>query len=136
LGNPPYGRSILTIVEKNLLKISFQSCQGKNPKKISLNAASAFLERSLTILNHKGKLAFILPYSLLRTEEFEKIREYLLEECIINEIHDESSAFHEVTLEMCSRMITKQKKATYTMRIFPKKNYKARNRYNYGRLWD
>ena len=125
LGNPPYGRSILTIEEKNLLKVSYKSCQGKISKKISLNAASAFLERSLTLLNPKGKLALILPYSILRVEEFEKIREYILEESIIDEIHDESSAFHEVTLEMCSMVITKQKKSAYTIRIFPRENYKA-----------
>ncbi|MHA2167866.1 MAG: Eco57I restriction-modification methylase domain-containing protein, partial [Candidatus Hodarchaeales archaeon] len=93
LGNPPYGRSILTIAEKNLLKVSYKSCQGKNPKKVSLNAASAFLERSLTLLKDNGRLAFILPYSLLRVEEFEDIRKNMLEEFTINEIHDESSAF-------------------------------------------
>ena len=128
LGNPPYGRSILTIAEKNLLKVSYESCQGKNPKKISLNAASAFLERSLTLLKHKGKLGFILPYSILRTEEFENIREYLLDEFLINEIHDESSAFHEVTLEMCSMIITKQKKPAYTIKILPREGYRAMER--------
>ena len=130
LGNPPYGRSILTIAEKNLLKLSYQSCQSQEPKKISLNAASAFLERSLTLLNPSGKLALILPYSILRVEEFEEIREYILEECIINEIHDESSAFHEVTLEMCSMVITKQKKSSYSIRIYPRENYKAMKQVN------
>jgi hypothetical protein len=125
LGNPPYGRSILTIEEKNILKLSYKSCQGKNPKKVSLNAASAFLERSLTLLKDKGQLAFILPYSLLRVEEFEDIRKNLLEEFTINEIHDESSAFHEVTLEMCSMIISKNKIPKHKIRIFPRENYKA-----------
>jgi hypothetical protein len=125
LGNPPYGRSILTIAEKNLLKVSYKTCQGKNPKKISLNAASAFLERSLTLLKDKGRLAYILPYSLLRVEEFENIRKNMLEEFTINEIHDESSAFHEVTLEMCSMMISKHKNPRYKIRIFPREDYKA-----------
>ncbi|MHA1946206.1 MAG: Eco57I restriction-modification methylase domain-containing protein [Candidatus Hodarchaeales archaeon] len=125
LGNPPYGRSILTIAEKNLLKVSYKSCQGKNPKKVSLNAASAFLERSLTLLKDNGRLAFILPYSLLRVEEFEDIRKNMLEEFTINEIHDESSAFHDVTLEMCSMIISKYKIPKYKIRIFPRENYKA-----------
>ncbi|MHA1236101.1 MAG: Eco57I restriction-modification methylase domain-containing protein [Candidatus Hodarchaeales archaeon] len=130
LGNPPYGRSILTIAEKNLLKISYQSCQGQKPKKISLNAASAFLERSLTLLNPNGKLAFILPFSILRVEEFEEIRDYILEEYIINEIHDESSAFDEVTLEMCSMVITKKKKSTYSIHIYPRENYRSMENVN------
>ena len=125
LGNPPYGRSILMIAEKNLLKLSYKSCQGKNPKKVSLNAASAFLERSLTLLKDKGRLAFILPYSLLRVEEFEDLRKNMLEEFTIKEIHDESSAFHEVTLEMCSMIISKHKNPKYKIRIFPREYYKA-----------
>ncbi len=125
LGNPPYGRSILTIAEKNLLKIAYDSCQGENQKKVSLNAASAFLERSLTLLKNKGQLAFILPYSVLRVEEFEDIRKNMLEKFTINEIHDESSAFDEVTLEMCSMIITKHKIPKYKIRIFPRENYKA-----------
>jgi hypothetical protein len=125
LGNPPYGRSILTIAEKNLLKVSYKSCQGKNPKKVSLNAASAFLERSLALLKDKGRLAFILPYSMLRVEEYEDIRKNILEEFTINEIHDESSAFHEVTLEMCSMIISKYKIPKYKILIFPRENYQA-----------
>ena len=49
----------------------------------------------------------------------------MLEEFTIKEIHDESSAFHEVTLEMCSMIISKHKNPKYKIRIFPREYYKA-----------
>jgi type I restriction-modification system DNA methylase subunit len=121
LGNPPYGRSVLSVKEKNLLKISYRSCAGSNAKKISLNAVGGFIERSINLLKPEGQLAFILPFSVLRVEEFEGIRDYILENTVINAIHDESAAFQNVTLEMCSLIITKQQKNDYSIKIKPRK---------------
>jgi hypothetical protein len=126
LGNPPYGRSILSTNEKDLLRNSYRSCQGENVKKISLNAASVFLERSYDLLKPNGKLAFILPFSLLRVEEYETIRNFLLKNTVINEIHDESAAFQEVTLEMCSIILTKDRLIDYTIIISPREGLKAK----------
>ncbi|PWI46987.1 hypothetical protein CEE45_14190 [Candidatus Heimdallarchaeota archaeon B3_Heim] len=121
LGNPPYGRSILSVKEKNILKKSYNSCKGSNAKKVSLNAAGAFIERSIKLLKPEGRLAFILPFSVLRVEEFEGIRNYILERTVINEIHDESAAFQDVTLEMCSLILTKHQKSDYSIFIKPRK---------------
>ncbi|MHA2108492.1 MAG: Eco57I restriction-modification methylase domain-containing protein [Candidatus Hodarchaeales archaeon] len=120
LGNPPYGRSVLSVIEKNILKISYGSCKGSNAKKVSLNAAGAFIERSIKLLKPDGRLAFILPFSVMRVEEFEGIRDYILEKTVINEIHDESAAFQDVTLEMCSLILTKHQKSDHSIFIKPR----------------
>ncbi len=130
LGNPPYGRSILSVTEKNILKASYSSCKGSNAKKISLNAAGAFIERSIKLLKPEGRLAFILPFSILRVEEFERIRDYILEKTVIDEIHDESAAFQTVTLEMCSLILTKQQKNDYPIFIKPRKGLKLVSQVN------
>jgi type I restriction-modification system DNA methylase subunit len=120
VGNPPYGRSVLSPAEKNLAKKLYNSCRGKNAKKISLNSASLFLERSVNLLKKNGKLAFILPFSFLRVEEFEQIREYILKNTLITTIFDESSAFQDVTLEMCSIVLTKKRIDYYKISIVPR----------------
>ncbi len=120
IGNPPYGRSILSSIEKNLLKLIYLSCSGANVKKYSLNAASAFIERSINLLKPNGILGLIVPFSILRVEEFEYLRDFILEKTVILRIDDESAVFSEVTLEMCSLFLLKQKKDEYEVFITPR----------------
>ncbi len=149
LGNPPYGRSILSKNEKSTLKLIYKSCSGKNPKKYSLNAASAFIERSIIVLKHNGTLGLIVPFSILRVEEFETLREYMLERTMIWKINDESAAFADVTLEMCSIFLTKKVESDYEVSISPRPSINAEltvpinifKKYNrfmiyYNELWD
>lgn len=149
IGNPPYGRSILSKIEKSMLKLIYKSCSGKNPKKYSLNAASAFIERSITILNHNGTLGLIVPFSILRVEEFETLREFMLERTKIWKINDESAAFTDVTLEMCSIFLTKKVESDYEVSINPRPSihaeltvpisiFKKYNRFMiyYNKFWD
>jgi hypothetical protein len=124
LGNPPYGRSVLLPDEKKILKIAYKSCKGNIAKRVSLNSASAFIERSISLLKPEGRMAFILPFSILRVEEFEGIRDFILENMIIDEIHDESAAFQDVTLEMCSLILTKGLKSDYVIPIKPRDGLK------------
>ncbi|MFX0210691.1 MAG: Eco57I restriction-modification methylase domain-containing protein, partial [Candidatus Hodarchaeota archaeon] len=125
IGNPPYGRSILSKIEKSMLKLIYKSCSGKNPKKYSLNAASAFIERSITVLKQNGTLGLIVPFSILRVEEFETLREYILERTIIWDITDESAVFTDVTLEMCSIYLSKKVGSDYDVVINPRSNIHA-----------
>ncbi|MHA2305570.1 MAG: Eco57I restriction-modification methylase domain-containing protein, partial [Candidatus Hodarchaeales archaeon] len=127
IGNPPYGRSILSAFEKQLLKLVYKSCSGENSKKYSLNAVSAFIERSITLLKSNGILGFIVPFSILRVEEFETLRDLLLEKMVVLRIDDESAAFTDVTLEMCTIFLLKQKKEDYKVRITPRTNIIAGN---------
>ena len=149
IGNPPYGRSILSRTEKSMLKLMYRACSGKNPKKYSLNAASAFIERSITLLKSNGIMGLIVPFSILRVEEFETLRELILERTTIWEIHDESAAFADVTLEMCSIFLTKKIEPDYDVTINPRPNihveptvpisiFKKYNRFMiyYNNLWE
>jgi len=125
IGNPPYGRSILSSMEKNLVKLMYQSCSGSNAKKYSLNAVSAFIERSINLLKSNGVIGLIVPFSILRVEEFENLRCLILEKTVILRIDDESAAFTEVTLEMCSLFLLKQKKENYEINITPRSKIKV-----------
>ncbi|MHA2246708.1 MAG: Eco57I restriction-modification methylase domain-containing protein [Candidatus Hodarchaeales archaeon] len=120
IGNPPYGRSILSKTEKSILKLVYRASSGENAKKYSLNAASAFIERSITILKTNGILGLIIPFSILRVEEFETLRKLILERTVIWNIKDESAAFADVTLEMCSIFLTKQISTDYDVSITPR----------------
>ena len=125
IGNPPYGRSILSKTEKSILKLVYRACSGENAKKYSLNAASAFIERSITLLKADGILGLIVPFSILRVEEFETLRELITERTMIWNINDESAAFADVTLEMCSIFLAKRKKSDYDVSITPRPKIQA-----------
>jgi hypothetical protein len=125
IGNPPYGRSILSALQKRLLKLVYKSCSGENSKKYSLNAASAFIERSIKLIKPNGVLGLIVPFSILRVEEFETLRTLLLDKTVILRIDDESAAFADVTLEMCTIFLLKQKRKDYNVLITPRPNILA-----------
>jgi len=124
IGNPPYGRSVLSRIEKSITKLIYYSCSGP-AKKYSLNAASAFIERSTILLKSNGIMGLIVPYSILRVEEFESLRDFLLKKSKIWSIHDESSAFSDVTLEMCSIFLIKLQDSDYGISISPRPNIHA-----------
>ncbi|MFX0181506.1 MAG: Eco57I restriction-modification methylase domain-containing protein [Candidatus Hodarchaeota archaeon] len=124
VGNPPYGRSVLSRIEKSITKLIYYSCSGP-AKKYSLNAASAFIERSTILLKLNGIMGMIVPYSILRVEEFESLRDFLLKKSKIWRIHDESSAFSDVTLEMCSIFLIKLQDSDYGISISPRPNIQA-----------
>jgi type I restriction-modification system DNA methylase subunit len=124
IGNPPYGRSILSPTQKQLCKLLFQSCVGPT-KKYSLNAAGAFIERAVSLLKPRGILGFIVPFSILRVEEFEALRGFLLEKTQIWKIQDEAKAFEEVTLEMCSLFLRNTPKRNPTVQITPREDIEA-----------
>ncbi|MFX0138890.1 MAG: Eco57I restriction-modification methylase domain-containing protein, partial [Candidatus Hodarchaeota archaeon] len=126
LGNPPYGRSVLSRNEKSITKLIYHSCSGPT-KKYSLNAASAFIERSTILLNENGVMGLIVPYSILRVEEFESLRDFLLKNSKVWSIHDESSAFSDVTLEMCSIFLVKERSKNYKVLISPRPNIHAKS---------
>ncbi len=112
IGNPPYGRSILTSEEKRKLLNCYQILnQAVTPKKRSFNAAALFIEKALQIARPGAIIGFILPNSLTRVEEFEMIREHMMRHALIKEIIDEGNPFEGVTLEMVT--IIMQKKRTH-----------------------
>ncbi len=86
IGNPPYiNIENLPVKTKNYLFKKYQACKGRTDIYI------AFLERSISILNIKGFMSFILPYAFAVQKYGEKMREILIENHNIQEIVDASS---------------------------------------------
>lgn len=73
IGNPPYiTYHDLNVEQRGFLKEHFESCgQGR------FDYCYAFIEAALKDLADDGKLAYILPYSILRNKFAEKIREII-----------------------------------------------------------
>lgn len=130
VGNPPYGRSVMNYTEKNYAKILYNSCKGET-KKYSLNAAAPFLERSIKLLKIRKSnvLGMIVPYSIVRVEEFENLRKYILEETKIYRIEDKAEAFVGVTLEMMTVFLQRKKvsETDYTIEVKKRNSNKIDN---------
>lgn len=100
LGNPPYG-NILSDDERKYIEREYPFIVGKT-RSGTWNSAAHFIVRSKMLLRREGELAFLIPNSILRVNQFSKIRDYLLEELRLWKIIDEGSPFDDVTLEMVS----------------------------------
>ena len=86
IGNPPYiNIENLPIETKDYLFNNYQSCKGRTDIYI------AFLEKSISILNAKGIMGFILPFAFTTQKYGEKMRQILIENHTIREIVDASS---------------------------------------------
>ena len=86
IGNPPYiNIENLPIATKNYLFKNYQTCTGRTDIYV------AFLEKSISILNIKGIMGFIIPYAFAVQKYGEKMRQMLVENHTIREIVDASS---------------------------------------------
>ncbi|TFF91444.1 hypothetical protein EU545_04060 [Candidatus Thorarchaeota archaeon] len=100
LGNPPYG-NILSDSEKEAIDANFRwNITGGRAG--TWNAASLFLVRARELLNPSGHLGMLLPNSMLRVGQFQKTRDFMLQELDIREIRDEASPIDDITLELIS----------------------------------
>lgn len=103
LGNPPYG-DILNDVEKEIVKTiyPFKVALTEKSLKGSHNAAAIFIERSYSIMKHTGKFSFIVPNTIARKDEFQKLRWFILSETYCYELADVGNPFKHsgVNLEM------------------------------------
>lgn len=100
VGNPPYG-NILTKYEKDYIKLTYKfKTSFTDILRGSSNAASIFIERSYFLLKQKGNFGYIVPHRITRTQEFESLRNMLLNNTFMYEIVDSENPFEGVTLEM------------------------------------
>ena len=76
IGNPPYGASV-NDDERAFYKQRYDSCQSKNGKKGSTNTFVAFIERGMELLEPSGVLSFIVPMSVVSSEQCERLHDYL-----------------------------------------------------------
>ena len=86
IGNPPYiNIENLPVATKNYLFKNYQACKGRTDIYI------AFLEKSISVLNTKGMISFILPSAFATQKYGEKMRQILIEDHSIREVVDASS---------------------------------------------
>ena len=86
IGNPPYiNIENLPVTTKHYLFENYQACEGRTDIYI------AFLEKSVSILNMKGIMCFILPCAFATQQYGEKMRRILIENHAILEVVDACS---------------------------------------------
>ena len=80
IGNPPYGVNLSKQTEKQY---------ADNYKTFIWRGESytLFTERAINILNNNGQFSFIIPDTLLNLDFTQSLRNYLLENTVINEIN-------------------------------------------------
>ncbi|MGO4904107.1 Eco57I restriction-modification methylase domain-containing protein [Flavobacterium sp. W20_MBD1_R3] len=82
IGNPPYV-NIVNIANKNereFYQKNYETVKNKS------DLYSIFIEKGYQILKQNGDLSFIFPNSWLGTESFSKLRKYLIENTLIEEL--------------------------------------------------
>lgn len=103
IGNPPYvtlkSNEEFDIKESIFSKIS----------KGSTNCASLIIAKSFELLKENGKMAFVLPKTLLRVNSYSKLREHILENSKILHIFDLGTFFKDVRGEQMILILQKTK---------------------------
>jgi len=99
IGNPPHGGD-LTKEERSFVERVYHL--GKGYK----NTAFLFLELARWRLAKGGKMGMVIPKSLLFSQEWKKVRDYLRKEVNIDEIADISRAFKGVLLEQVVLLVS------------------------------
>lgn len=105
IGNPPYVD--VRKIQKEDKKYLFDkfSCTENRT-----NTFSIFIEASLLVLNDGGYLGFIIPNTILTHSSYRKVREKILNECIISKIYDlGKNVFQEATVETVVIILKKEK---------------------------
>jgi type I restriction-modification system DNA methylase subunit len=82
IGNPPYVNivNILNQKEREFYQKHYETVKNKS------DLYSIFIEKGYSILKKDGHLGFIFPNSWLGTESFSRLRKYLIEKTIVNEL--------------------------------------------------
>ena len=95
IGNPPYvfgGNKGISEDAKKRFKQLYVSGSGK------INLFAIFIERGSNLLRKNGYLSYILPNTLLRVTSYKRIRKFILEEMLVDEIVDlDVGVFDKVT---------------------------------------
>lgn len=108
IGNPPYiTYHDLSIADRNFLRKKYKTC-----KKGRFDYCYAFIEQSLNNLQYRGKLAYIVPNSILKNVWAEDLRSFL--HPYLRKIMDlkNQSVFEDVTLSPIILIAKKEKCAS------------------------
>ncbi|MGE6612520.1 Eco57I restriction-modification methylase domain-containing protein [Peribacillus sp. NPDC076916] len=82
IGNPPYVRQELINSYKPYLKTNYKTYSGRSDLYVY------FFEKSICLLNKKGKMSFIVSSKYTKAKYGEPLREYILDNCVLEEFID------------------------------------------------
>ncbi|MBI4267034.1 MAG: N-6 DNA methylase [Chloroflexi bacterium] len=108
IGNPPYIRSRnLNDCEEEF----FRTIYGVAYERFDIY--TIFIERGIRLLNAGGRLGFIVPNKFLAARYATKLREYLLQSCVIEAVVDVSNigVFKEAAVYPCILIVRKEQNA-------------------------
>lgn len=110
IGNPPYIRlHNLDKEYREFLKKNFVFCKG------TTDIYLAFYEKCIKLLSKTGKLLFITPNTFLRNVSFKSFRDYIYQECLLNNLKDfKSSKIFNVSTYCAIMTLTKNKNNSFT----------------------
>jgi hypothetical protein len=106
IGNPPYGADFKNH-ERNIYKTIYQY------RDKDINSFVLFIEKSSALLANKSTLCFIVPKNFIKTDDYENIRKFSLDNFNIISILDCGKAFDDVTGEMISFLFNKPKQPNF-----------------------
>ena len=122
IGNPPYGDIFQQKLEREVLTKKLAHLN-ENKNNTSLNGAALFIDRTYELLMAGGFTGYIVPNSITRIDEFNGLRNFILENTRLTRIIDEANPFRGVTLEMVSIFYEKisTKEHDYEISIFSRR---------------
>lgn len=103
IGNPPY------VTLKNNEEFDLNESIFSKISKGSTNCASLIIAKSFELLKENGKMAFVLPKTLLRVNSYSKLRQHILENSKILHIFDLGTFFKDVRGEQIILILQKTK---------------------------
>lgn len=106
VGNPPYVLMQPSNTEEKLLEYykNFEVASYK------IDLFHLFFEKGIKILKNNGKLGFITPNTYLTNKYIQKLREFILKNCSINEvINYKNQVFSEANVDVAIIILSKNK---------------------------
>ncbi len=102
IGNPPYIR-IQTMIARSADAIRYYKSKYRTAKKGNYDIYGLFIEHGLNVLRNNGRLSFIVPHRLFKTDYGETIRRMLLKNKSIVEVRDFDGfmVFDEASINTC-----------------------------------
>lgn len=111
IGNPPYvPTEFINENDKIYLEKEYISAYGR------INLYPIFYEKGINILNFKGILGFITPYTILKNQYYKEARKFILENSTIVEIIDFKGVlvFNDAVVDSIIFIVEKGKKTDYS----------------------
>ena len=117
IGNPPYGAKFSN-KEKAMFKEKYNNVHMRTP-----DSFNYFISLSISLLNSKGILSFIVPNNMLFQMENEKTRDLLLNEHqLLKVINIGDNAFEHATVPTCIFLCSNEKNKNYDLEYYDLRN--------------